>query len=113
MTQAVRRAEFSRIKEAVATWGKIRQLLRSGDNGQLVPVVIPKDRRGFGWLYLMLFGVYLLGMAVFAGNAGLRVLAGGLGVLVILLALLRLWAPERWLRWAMAMWQLACWATRV
>ena len=33
---------FSKIKEVVATWNNIRQLLRSGDQGYLVPVVIPK-----------------------------------------------------------------------
>ena len=42
---------FSRIKEVVASWDNIQRLLRTGDNGTLVPVVIPKDRRGFGWAF--------------------------------------------------------------
>ena len=33
---------FSKVKEAVATWNNIRQLLRSGEGEHLVPVVIPK-----------------------------------------------------------------------
>ncbi|KAA3664483.1 MAG: SPFH domain-containing protein, partial [Chloroflexi bacterium] len=42
---------FSRIKEVVASWDNIQRLLRTGDSGALVPVVIPKDRRGFGWTF--------------------------------------------------------------
>ncbi|HEX9924921.1 MAG TPA: SPFH domain-containing protein [Anaerolineae bacterium] len=57
---------FSKIKEMVATWSNIRQLLRSGDQGYLVPVVIPKDRRGYGWLFLLAVGVFGLGMALHA-----------------------------------------------
>lgn len=49
---------FSKVKEVVAAWGQIRQLLRSGENGNLVPVVIPKDKRGFGFLFW--FGLALL-----------------------------------------------------
>ena len=49
MTVAATR-HISKIKEVVATWNNIQQLLRSGDHGHLVPVVIPKDKRGFGWL---------------------------------------------------------------
>ncbi len=41
---------FSKIKEAVAAWNNIRQLLRSGEGGYLVPVIIPKSKRGFAWL---------------------------------------------------------------
>ena len=59
MTTEIRRQEFSKIKEAVATWGRLRQVLRSGEEGQLVPVVIPKDRRRFGWL--MLLGIAISG----------------------------------------------------
>jgi regulator of protease activity HflC (stomatin/prohibitin superfamily) len=56
---------FSRIKEVVATWSNIRQYLRSGDGGHLVPVVIPKDRRGFGWLYALAAGVFVAGFFLF------------------------------------------------
>ncbi|HSH04186.1 MAG TPA: SPFH domain-containing protein [Anaerolineae bacterium] len=61
---AAQAQSFSKIKEVASTWGKIRQLLRSGDGGDLVPVVIPKHRRGFGWLYALGFAAYLFGTAV-------------------------------------------------
>jgi regulator of protease activity HflC (stomatin/prohibitin superfamily) len=56
---------FSRIKEVVATWSNIRQYLRSGDKGHLVPVVIPNDRRGFTWLYWLAAGVFFAGFFTF------------------------------------------------
>jgi regulator of protease activity HflC (stomatin/prohibitin superfamily) len=56
------------VKEAVAPWGRIRQLLRSGEEGQVVPVVIPKDRRRAGWLVPLGVGFYFLGVAVFGGG---------------------------------------------
>lgn len=74
------RREFSRIREAVATWSRIRQLLRSGDEGQLVPVVIPQDRRRARWLLPLAISLYLLGVAVFSG--------GFFGLLAIVLAFL-------------------------
>ncbi len=74
------RREFSRIREAVATWSRIRQLLRSGEEGQLVPVVIPKDRRRARWLLPLAISLYLLGVAVFSG--------GFFGLLAIVLAFL-------------------------
>ncbi|MFF0861898.1 SPFH domain-containing protein [Nonomuraea sp. NPDC003560] len=55
--------EFSKIKESLASWSDIRQLLRGGEQGQLVPVVIPKDRRGFAWVALVLLALYFAGMA--------------------------------------------------
>jgi regulator of protease activity HflC (stomatin/prohibitin superfamily) len=91
MTAGVRVHEFSKIKEAVATWGKIRQILRSSDPGQVVPVVIPKDRRGWGWLYLAGVALYFVGVAVFAGNGLIQAAAGALGIALLLLALLRWW----------------------
>jgi hypothetical protein len=60
--------EFSKIKESLASWSEIRQLLRGGEQGQLVPVVIPKDRRGFAWVTLLLLAVYLAGTAALAGG---------------------------------------------
>jgi hypothetical protein len=50
-TQTVpRMQEFSRIKEVVSGWSGVRQYLRGGDEGQIVPVVIPKDRGATaGW----------------------------------------------------------------
>ncbi|MFI6497681.1 SPFH domain-containing protein [Nonomuraea typhae] len=59
--------EFSKIKESLASWSDIRQLLRGGEQGQLVPVVIPKDRRGFAWMALVFLALYAAGVAVFSG----------------------------------------------
>ncbi|WP_214317488.1 SPFH domain-containing protein [Nonomuraea sediminis] len=56
--------EFSKIKESLASWSDIRQLLRGGEQGQLVPVVIPKDKRGFAWMTLIFLALYFAGMGV-------------------------------------------------
>jgi regulator of protease activity HflC (stomatin/prohibitin superfamily) len=77
------RREFSRIREAVATWSLIRQLLRSGEEGQLVPVVIPKDRRRARWLFPLAISFYLLGVAIFSGG-----IFGGLALFLALLMLI-------------------------
>ncbi len=77
------RREFSRIRESVATWSLIRQLLRSGEEGQLVPVVIPKDRRRARWLFPLAISFYLLGVAIFSGG-----IVGGLALFLALLMLI-------------------------
>lgn len=83
--------EFSRIKEVVATWNNIRQLLRSGDEqGHLVPVVIPDDRRGFRWLVWLGLAAYLAVAAVLIGNILLTVMGLGLAFLVGLIGLMSL-----------------------
>lgn len=46
----VQKQGFSKIKEVVAGWNSVRQLLRSGEGEHLVPVVIPKSNRNFRWL---------------------------------------------------------------
>jgi regulator of protease activity HflC (stomatin/prohibitin superfamily) len=51
---------FSKVKEVVAAWNNVRQLLRSGDNGYLVPVVIPKEKRSFRWLLWFALAFYTL-----------------------------------------------------
>ncbi|GAA2207009.1 SPFH domain-containing protein [Nonomuraea monospora] len=80
--------EFSKIKESLASWGEIRQLLRGGEQGQLVPVVIPKDRRGFAWMTLVFLALYFAGMAALTGFR----LVGTFGALLfVLLALLTIW----------------------
>ncbi|MFD1937682.1 MULTISPECIES: SPFH domain-containing protein [Nonomuraea] len=79
--------EFSKIKESLAAWSDIRQLLRGGEQGQLVPVVIPKDRRGFAWMTLVFLALYFAGMAVFAG----MLLAALAAVAVLLAALVWMW----------------------
>ena len=55
---------FSKIKEMVSVWNNIRQLLRSGDDGFLVPVVIPKDRRSFGWAFLLALAFYVVATGI-------------------------------------------------
>jgi regulator of protease activity HflC (stomatin/prohibitin superfamily) len=60
--------DFSRIKEVVSGWDRVQQFLRSGDRGRLVPVVIPRDRRGFGWLTLLMIAIYFVGVGIFAGS---------------------------------------------
>ncbi|WPB77059.1 SPFH domain-containing protein [Archangium violaceum] len=91
MSAPVKRQEFSKIKEAVATWGRIRQLLRSGEEGQVVPVVIPKDRRRYGWLVFAALAFYLAGIALFADLGFIRALAGLGAFGSLTLALLWLW----------------------
>ncbi|HEU4326780.1 MAG TPA: SPFH domain-containing protein [Roseiflexaceae bacterium] len=81
-TTYVRRQDFSKVKEAVASWGQIRQLLRSGEEGQVVPVVIPRDRRRLGWLALLAVALYLAGVAVFGG--GTLGWLGALGAVIFL-----------------------------
>lgn len=80
----------SKIKEVVAGWGSIQQLLRSGDGGSLVPVVIPKDRRGYGWMSMIGVAVYCLGAALFSSGftAGLF---GLLGFLLLGVSAFWLW----------------------
>lgn len=74
---------FSKVKEAVATWNNVRQLLRSGEGQHLVPVVIPKSRRSFGFLLWFALAFWLGLTLIFMGlqsNLGFAVL----GVLVAL-----------------------------
>ncbi|MBB2912951.1 regulator of protease activity HflC (stomatin/prohibitin superfamily) [Streptosporangium becharense] len=82
--------EFSKIKESLASWSEIRQLLRGGESGQLVPVVIPKDRRGFAWVTMLLLALYLAGTAVFAGGA-LALLAAVAAVFSLVVGLVWMW----------------------
>lgn len=77
------RESFSRIKEVVGTWENIQRLLRSGDGGSLVPVVIPKDRRRMTYLVWFALGFYSLitNLLLFGFNgAGI-----GLGIVSVLL----------------------------
>ena len=61
--------EFSRIKEAVSGWSGVRQFLRGGDGGQIVPVVILKDRRRYGWLFLLGVAIYVMGFGLFSASS--------------------------------------------
>ncbi|MEV0820503.1 SPFH domain-containing protein [Nonomuraea rubra] len=80
--------EFSKIKESLASWGEIRQLLRGGEQGQLVPVVIPKDRRGFAWMTLVFLAIYFAGLAALTDFTLIGAFAA---LLFLLLALLTMW----------------------
>ncbi|MET9240394.1 SPFH domain-containing protein [Nonomuraea sp. NPDC003709] len=80
--------EFSKIKESLASWGDIRQLLRGGEQGQLVPVVIPKDRRGFAWMALVFLGLYFAGMAVLTD---LTLIAALLALFFLVVAMVTMW----------------------
>jgi regulator of protease activity HflC (stomatin/prohibitin superfamily) len=82
--------EFSRIKEVVAGWGQLRQFLRNGDQGTLVPVVIPRDRRRYGWIFLLVLALYLVGFALFTTEA-VGVLALAVALILAGIALLWLW----------------------
>jgi regulator of protease activity HflC (stomatin/prohibitin superfamily) len=84
------RREVSKITETVAMWSNIRQLLRGGDGGALVPVVIPRDRRRSGWMFMVLLAAYLVGVAVL-GDGALRLLATAGAMVVSAIALLWLW----------------------
>lgn len=75
--------DFSKIKEIVTAWNNIRQMLRSGEGGALVPVVIPKDRRGFGWWVAVAFALYLIGVGVFSGVGAIATLTFCLAVPMI------------------------------
>lgn len=90
--QGNQRYGTSSIKEALAGWGDVAALLRGGDGGALVPVVIPKDARGLRWLSLVW-------LAAWAGFSGLLLALGDYEALsalaflgaVVLLALSALW----------------------
>jgi len=69
-------AQFSKITEVVVGWSGVRRFLRGGDAGQIVPVVIPKDGRRYGWLFLLGIALYLLGVAIFSGSVGFGILVG-------------------------------------
>jgi regulator of protease activity HflC (stomatin/prohibitin superfamily) len=52
--------QTSSIKESLARWSDVATLLRGGEGGSLVPVVIPRDSRSLGWLWLVFFSVWAL-----------------------------------------------------
>src|SRR3712207_5427398 len=91
MTATPQVRQFSKIKEVVSGWSNIREYLRGGDAGELVPVVIPKDRRRYGWLFLLGLAIYLLGVGVFSGSFAVGVLVGLLALFLVAVALLWLW----------------------
>lgn len=48
------------ISEAVAPWSDIAQLLRGGEAGTLIPVIIPRNRRRLWWMLPLWLGVFAL-----------------------------------------------------
>ncbi|MEZ4836419.1 MAG: SPFH domain-containing protein [Caldilineaceae bacterium] len=82
---------FSRIKEMVSAWDRVQQYLRSGDGGRLVPVVIPRDRRGFGWLTVLMIAVYFAGVGVVSNSVWMIVPMALAGGFFLLIALIWLW----------------------
>lgn len=90
MGQAVRAARgqgMSSIKEVVSNWSDVARFLRGGDSGSLVPVVIPRDKRGLRWTSLIWFGVWALLSGFFLMVAGKGVL-GGLSIFVAIISFL-------------------------
>ena len=77
--------ETSSIKEVVAAWQNIQQFLRSGDDGKLVPVVIPKDNRGFGGYGLLAMSLYLFVAGLFSLPFGFLfiIVSFGLGLIAV------------------------------
>ncbi len=63
----------SSIKESLASWGDIAGLLRGGDRGALVPVVIPKDARGLLWTAPLWLAGYLFLTALVVRASGAEV----------------------------------------
>lgn len=86
-------AGMSSIKEALAGWGDVAALLRGGDQGALVPVVIPRDNRGMRWLLLLWIAAWAILSSIFllAGDYALGTPALVLGILSILGAALWWW----------------------
>ncbi|MER7865921.1 SPFH domain-containing protein [Streptomyces cellulosae] len=79
---SVRSHRRSVISEAVAPWSDIARLLRGGDAGTLLPVIIPKHRRRLWWMLPLWLGVYALLSGVMlslkeSGSDGLGGMAAG------------------------------------
>jgi regulator of protease activity HflC (stomatin/prohibitin superfamily) len=58
--QMMRGQGVSSIKEVLAGWNDVPRLLRGGESGSVVPVVIPKDARGLRWLTFVWFAIWAL-----------------------------------------------------
>lgn len=82
---------FSKVKEVVATWNNVRQLLRSGEGEHLVPVVIPKSKRGFGWLVWFAVAFWLGSTLILSGRLALALGGVGLGFVFVLLGAFAWW----------------------
>jgi regulator of protease activity HflC (stomatin/prohibitin superfamily) len=67
---AARTGRSSVISEVVAPWSAIAQLLRGGEAGTLVPVVIPRHRRRLGWMVPLWLGLLALPTGVMLAVRG-------------------------------------------
>ncbi|MCX4478586.1 SPFH domain-containing protein [Streptomyces cellulosae] len=79
---SVRSHRRSVISEAVAPWSDIARLLRGGEAGTLLPVIIPKHRRRLWWMLPLWLGGYALLSGVMlslkeSGSDGLGGMAAG------------------------------------
>lgn len=92
----------SNIKESLASWGDLAGLLRGGDQGAIVPVVIPRDNRGLRWTILVWFGLFAISSALMmslnaAFGSGLSGVAyGALAVPALLVGVLSVLAAGLW-----------------
>ncbi|WP_049579988.1 SPFH domain-containing protein [Streptomyces sp. SBT349] len=93
----VRTHRRSVISESVAPWSDVAQLLRGGEAGTLIPVIIPKHRRRLWWMLPLWLGAFAVFTGVMlslreadadgAGDTAYGALAGlsyALGVLALL-----------------------------
>lgn len=86
--QITRGQGMSSIKEVLAGWNDVARLLRGGEHGSIVPVVIPKDSRGLRWVPLVVLAVWVAVTGVLLGGAWSGL---GIAVTVVLLVLAALW----------------------
>lgn len=91
----VQKQNFSKIKEVVATWNNVRQLLRSGEGDHLVPVIIPKSKRSFGFLFWFVLAFWLGLSLLFSGNIGLAVLGVVAGLFLSAIGAFAWWQSAR------------------
>lgn len=92
--RAVRGAGMSSIKESLASWGEVAALLRGGDDGALVPVVIPRDSRGTRWVVLVWLAVWSIASSVLLrmnDAPGLATITLIGGIVLVLLAAVWWW----------------------
>ncbi|MDI3420021.1 SPFH domain-containing protein [Streptomyces luteolus] len=62
-----RTKERSVISETVASWSNIAQLLRGGEAGTLIPVIIPRHQRKLWWMLPLWAGLFALVSGVMLG----------------------------------------------
>ncbi|MGO1583059.1 MAG: SPFH domain-containing protein [Actinomycetaceae bacterium] len=94
MSEATVTRSMSSIKESLASWSDVAQLLRGGDRGSLVPVVIPKDQRGLRWMFFAGIGIWLVTGGILTAIDGHGARAMWLwvaGALVVALAVVWWW----------------------